>query len=73
MLYVNCSKCGETSKLIRKEAAGMFLILVSVVVIVIFGFTTGTMIFAALMMVVGGCWILAKPSKKYLCNNCTAD
>jgi hypothetical protein len=69
--YVKCSKCGEKSKFIRKESAGVFLIISAILLVTFFGINTGTVIYSLLMALVGGSWIISKASKNYVCNACT--
>ena len=65
-----CSSCGKKIKIIKPETAGIFLIIIIIPFVYLFGLNAGSIIGVVLLLSLGLHWIITKPSKNYTCKEC---
>lgn len=72
ILNVPCNSCGKLTKNIKKELFGLFFIIIVIPYLLIFGINAGSIIYSIIFLSVGLYWVIAKPSKKIICEECIA-
>ena len=65
-----CSSCGKKIKMIKTEIASIFLIIVIIPFVYLFGLNAGSIVGVVLLLSLGLYWIITKPSKNYICKEC---
>ena len=66
-----CSKCKKNVKKIKQETFGCILILSIIPADLILGINIVSICYDILSVAVGLKWILTKPSKNYVCEECS--
>jgi len=69
-IFEKCSKCGDLTRVIKKEIIGLGLILTVVLLSFFLGLTIGSIIYLLLGIGVGSYWIIKGPYKDVLCDKC---
>ena len=73
IILVNCVNCGKKIKFVKKELVGLFLLFIIWPFISIFGLNAASIIYSLLFFCVGLYWIVSRPSKKFLCKECSGE
>ena len=69
--FASCSKCGSKTKKICKEKLGAGLVIIIVPYLLVFGIYGSTIIWSFLFLSTGLYWIISRPSKEIICNECS--
>jgi hypothetical protein len=69
--FASCRECGGKTKKMCREKLGVGLVIMTVFYLLVFGIYGATIVWSLLFFFTGLYWIITRPSKKIICDECS--